>query len=76
MDFIDLRSDTVTRPCAGMRAAIEGAGLAVGTVTGDTTQPFQSATVNGSAVADGQQFLRGTPVDLTFAPTPVVTPVV
>jgi eukaryotic-like serine/threonine-protein kinase len=60
----------------GIRAAIEGAGLAVGTVTGDTTQPFQSATVSGSAVADGQQFLRGTPVDLTFAPTPVVAPVV
>ena len=60
----------------GMVAAIQAAGLVVGTVTGDTTQPFQSAAVSGSAVVDGQQFLRGTAVDLTFAPTPVVTTVV
>jgi hypothetical protein len=67
-------------PLAGLdynaiRAAIEAAGLTVGTITGDTAQPFQSASVSGSAVADGQQFLRGTAVDLTFAPTPVVTTV-
>jgi serine/threonine-protein kinase len=67
-------------PLAGLdynaiRAAIEAAGLTVGSVTGDTAQPFQSASVSGSAVADGQQFLRGTAVDLTFAPTPVVTTV-
>ena len=60
----------------GIVAAVQGAGLAVGTVTGDTTQAFQSASVSGSAVVDGQQFLRGTAVDLTFAPTPVVAPVV
>jgi len=60
----------------GIVAAIQAAGLAVGTVTGDTAQAFQSATVIGSAVVDGQQFLRGTSVDLTFAPTPVVAPVV
>lgn len=59
----------------GIVAALQGAGLVVGAVTGDTTQPFQSASVSGSAVVDGQQFLRGTAVDLTFAPTPVVTPV-
>ena len=60
----------------GIVAAIQAAGLAVGTVTGDTTQAFQSASVSGSAVVAGQQFLRGTAVDLTFAPTPVVAPVV
>ncbi|HRB02450.1 MAG TPA: PASTA domain-containing protein [Ilumatobacteraceae bacterium] len=60
----------------GIVAAIQGAGLTVGTVTGDTTQPFESATASGSQVVDGQQLLRGTPVDLTFAPTPVVTTVV
>jgi hypothetical protein len=26
--------------------------------------------VSGSAIVEGQQFLRGTAVDLTFAPTP------
>ena len=51
-------------------AALNGAGFAVGTVAGDTTQALQSVTVSGSAVVDGQQFLRGTAVDLTFAPTP------
>jgi len=60
----------------GIVAAIQAAGLVVGPVTGDTTQAFQSASVSGSAVVDGQQFLRGTSVDLTFAPTPVVAPVV
>lgn len=57
-------------------AALEGAGLVVGTVTGDTTQPFQSAASNGSGLVAEQQLLRGTAVDLTFAPTPVVAPVV
>ncbi len=57
-------------------AAVQGAGLVVGTVTGDITQPFQSASSTGSGVVPGQQLLRGTPVDLTFAPTPVVAPVV
>ena len=57
-------------------AALQGAGLAVGTITGDTTQAFQSATSNGSALVAGQQLLRGSVVDLTFAPTPVVAPVV
>ncbi len=57
----------------GMVAALQGAGLAVGTVTGDSTQPFLGATVSGSAVVDGQQFLRGTAVDLAFASTPTTT---
>ena len=56
-------------------AALEGAGLTVGAITGDTTQPFQSASSNGSGLIAGQQLLRGTAVDLTFAPTPVVAPV-
>ncbi len=57
-------------------ASLEGAGLVVGNVTGDTTQPFQSASSNGSGLVAGQQLLRGALVDLTFAPTPVVAPVV
>ena len=60
----------------GIAAAIQGAGLAVGAVKGDTTQALQSATVNGSPVIDAQQILRGTPIDLTFAPTPPTTTVV
>ena len=56
-------------------AALNGAGLTVGTITGDTTQQFQSASSNGSGLVAGQQLLRGTAVDLTFAPTPVVAPV-
>ncbi|MGB8859197.1 MAG: PASTA domain-containing protein, partial [Ilumatobacteraceae bacterium] len=56
----------------GIVAALQAAGLATGTITGDTTQPFLSATANGSTIVDGQQFLRGTAIDLTFAPTPVV----
>ena len=56
-------------------AALNGAGLTVGTITGDTTQQIQSASSNGSGLVAGQQLLRGTAVDLTFAPTPVVAPV-
>ena len=51
-------------------AALQGAGFVIGSVVGDTTQAFQSATVNAAPVVDAQQFLRGTKVDLTFAPTP------
>ena len=56
----------------GYLAAIVAASNAggSGSVVGDTTQAFQSATVNAAPVVDAQQFLRGTKVDLTFAPTP------
>jgi len=60
----------------GIVVAIQAAGLVVGTITGDTTQAFQAASASGSAVVAGQQLLRGTPVDLAFAATPVVAPVV
>jgi hypothetical protein len=56
-----------------MVAALQTAGLAVGAVTGDTTQPLVSATASGSPIVVGQQFVRGTAIDLTFAPTPTTT---
>ncbi|MDO9176199.1 MAG: PASTA domain-containing protein, partial [Actinomycetota bacterium] len=51
-------------------AALAAAGLGVNSVTGDGTQPLQSVSVNGAPATAGQQFLRGTKVDLAFAPTP------
>jgi len=57
----------------GIVAALQAAGFVAGAVTGDTTQAFLGATVSGSPIVIGQQFVRGTTVDLAFAPTPTTT---
>ncbi len=57
----------------GIVAALQAAGFAAGAVTGDTTQAFLGATVSGTPIVVGQQFVRGTAVDLAFAPTPTTT---
>lgn len=47
--------------------ALTNAGLTVGNITGDkVTQTITDATVGGVSVAPGQQFPRGTAIDLLF----------
>jgi len=47
--------------------ALTNAGLTVGNITGDkVTQTITDATVGGVSVAPGQQFPRGTAIDLVF----------
>jgi serine/threonine-protein kinase len=64
--------DLVSLPVLGGLAypaivtALEGAGFVVGTVNGDTALSFTGAQVGGVAVGAGQQFPRGTAVDLFF----------
>lgn len=52
---------------AGVRAALEAAGLVVGAVTGDTSLQLLGAEVGGVPVSAGQQLPRGTAVDLRYA---------
>jgi len=55
----------------GIRAALEGAGWTVGTVTGDpNTGRLNNVRVNGQEVSVGFTALRGTPVDLVFITDP------
>ncbi len=56
-----------------IRAALEGAGFAVGTITGDPTQPITAALIRGQYAKAGQVEPKGTVVDLVFAPTPTTT---
>lgn len=69
--------DVVTLPnLAGLtfdqvRAALEGAGFTVGTVSGDpATAPLNKVIVNGAVVTTGFVAPRGTPVDLDYIPDP------
>lgn len=68
--------DLVTMPpLAGLdlptiTTTLQGAGFAVGAVTGDTAAPLIAAQVAGQTVDAGQQFPRGTTVDLVFTPLP------
>ena len=56
-------------------AAIEAAGLAVGTVTGPTdgSGPLTSATAGGQPVTTGQSLPKGTEIDLTYTAPPETT---
>lgn len=51
---------------ASAQAAIAGAGLTVGTVTGNTAGVLYAVQVGPNAVAVGQQIPRGTPIDLYY----------
>ena len=59
----------------GIVAALQNAGFTIGTASGDTNQQLTGVAVNGVQVGAGQQFLRGTKVDLFFAATPPPTTV-
>ncbi|MBI4884780.1 MAG: PASTA domain-containing protein [Actinobacteria bacterium] len=52
----------------GVTAALVDAGFAVGVIDGNTKLPFKNATVGGVVVAVGQQFPRGTTVDVHYTP--------
>lgn len=52
---------------AGMTAALQQVGFALGTVTGDPATAFAGASAAGVAVVAGQPLPRGTAIDLTFA---------
>ncbi|MEQ1702444.1 MAG: PASTA domain-containing protein, partial [Ilumatobacteraceae bacterium] len=58
----------------GIVAALQSAGFTIGTASGDTNLQLTGAAVNGTAVGAGQQFPRGTKVDLFFATAPPATP--
>jgi serine/threonine-protein kinase len=51
----------------GIRAALEGAGFVVGSVTGDTSLAFIGLNVNGALAISGMQFVRGTTVDIFYS---------
>jgi len=52
---------------AGVQAALTGAGLTVGKVTGNSASGLlYQVSVNGAAVATGQQLQRGTAIDLFY----------
>ena len=51
---------------ASVQAALTTAGLAVGTVTGNTAGYLYAVKVGGNDVIVGQQILRGTPIDLFY----------
>jgi serine/threonine-protein kinase len=56
---------------AGVRAALTAAGLRVGTVVGDATQPLAGASIGGGPpLAAGQMVKRDSAVDLTYPPPP------
>jgi len=50
----------------GATVALRDAGFTVGVIDGNTTLPFKDATVAGVVVAVGQQFPRGTVVDVHY----------
>lgn len=50
----------------GASAALRDAGFTVGTIDGNTSLPFKNATVAGVVVSVGQQFPRGTVVDVHY----------
>ncbi|MCE9622929.1 MAG: PASTA domain-containing protein [Actinomycetia bacterium] len=52
----------------GVTVALRDAGFTLGTIDGNTTLPFKNATVAGAVVAVGQQFPRGTVVDVHYTP--------
>lgn len=52
----------------GVTIALRDAGFTLGTIDGNTTLPFKNATVAGVVVAVGQQFPRGTVVDVHYTP--------
>lgn len=51
---------------AGATAALTDAGFTVGVIDGNTSKQFANATVNGVLVSLGQQFPRGTIVDVHY----------
>ena len=53
---------------AGATTALTDAGFTVGVIDGNTALPFKNATVAGVIVAVGQQFPRGTVVDVHYTP--------
>ena len=57
----------VALDATAIRATLEGAGFTVGTVYGDPTLAFGAAVVGGQYASAGQQYPRGTTVDLYFA---------
>jgi serine/threonine-protein kinase len=52
----------------GVTTALRDAGFTLGTIDGNTSLPFKNATVAGVVVAVGQQFPRGTVVDVHYTP--------
>ena len=52
----------------GVTIALRDAGFTLGTIDGNTSLPFKNATVAGVVVAVGQQFPRGTVVDVHYTP--------
>lgn len=58
---------------AGIKSALQNAGFVVGAITGDETQALVQMTSGGAAVAAEQPLLRGSTIDLEFAPTPTTT---
>lgn len=58
----------------GIVAALQNAGFTIGTASGDTNLQLTGVAVNGVQVGAGQQFPRGTKVDLFFATAPPATP--
>jgi len=52
----------------GVTVALRDAGFTLGTIDGNTALPFKNATVAGVLVAVGQQFPRGTVVDVHYTP--------
>lgn len=59
----------------GIVAALQNAGFTIGTASGDTNLQLTGVAVNGTQVGAGQQFPRGTKVDLFFATAPPTTTV-
>lgn len=52
----------------GVTIALRDAGFTLGVIDGNTSLPFKNATVAGVIVAVGQQFPRGTIVDVHYTP--------
>ena len=52
----------------GVTIALRDAGFTLGIIDGNTSLPFKNATVAGVVVAVGQQFPRGTVVDVHYTP--------
>jgi eukaryotic-like serine/threonine-protein kinase len=54
-------------------ALLQSTGFTIGTTTGDPQRVLVGLIVNGAAATEGQQFPRGTKVDLLFEATPPTT---
>jgi len=59
----------------GISSALQNAGFVVGATTGDPSQPLIGMTSAGAPVVGGGQLIRGSTIDLEFAPTPTTTTV-